>query len=262
MKIVQISDLHLVPPGRGLHGLNPEDRLSSAVAAVNRHHSDAEFCIITGDLADAGDPAAYQVLERHLKHLEMPVHMTIGNHDDRKTFIAAFPDVPRDRSGFVQTAFSHEDSAFILLDTVCQGDSWGEFCEERAEWLSDQMRQFRGLAIHIFMHHPPFDIGIPKLDAIRIRDTGPFDRTLGGIENIRQVFFGHVHRPIAGTCRGIPFSALPGLNHQVKLDLLGQERIRYCHEPPMIGVILIGKEQTVLHYDNHLDASLVEMPNR
>lgn len=258
MKVVQISDLHLVSPGMGLHGLDPEDRLSSAIAAINRHHADAEFCIITGDLADAGDPEAYRLLKRHLQKLEMPVHLMIGNHDNRQIFTNEFPDAPRDQAGFVQTAFKYKDSAFILLDTVCQGGSWGEFCEERAAWLTGQSKQFQGLAIHIFMHHPPFDIGIPKLDAIRIRNPELLDGVLGRIKGIRQVFFGHVHRPIAGTCRGIPFSAIPGLNHQVKLDLLGRDRIRYTHEPPMIGVILIGRDQTVIHFDNHLDTSLVE----
>lgn len=257
MKIVQISDLHLVPPGQRLHGLDPEERLLRAVAAVNRHHSDAEFCIITGDLADAGEPEAYRTLKRHLQLLEMPVHLMIGNHDNRRNFVAEFPDAARDQAGFVQNAFKQDDNAFILLDTVCQGASWGEFCEARAAWLSDQLARLEGMAIHIFMHHPPFDIGFPRLDDIRIRDTGPFDRSLGGPGGIRQLFFGHVHRPVTGSCRGISFSAIPGLNHQVKLDLLGQDRIRYCHEPPMIGVILVGREQTVLHYDHLLDSELV-----
>jgi len=36
---------------------------------------------------------------------------------------------------------------------------------------------------------------------------------------IRHLFFGHVHRPIAGSWLGIPFSTLRGTNHQVCFDL-------------------------------------------
>lgn len=258
MKIIQISDLHLIPSGQKIFGLNPEDRLVAVIDSINANHSDAEFCVISGDLAETGDPQAYRLLKQHLKQLRMPIHLMIGNHDNRDVFRAEFPETSCDQNGFVQSVVVRDDCAFVLLDTVRQGAAWGEFCQARGGWLAKQLDEHRDRAVYIFMHHPPFDIGIPKLDAIRIRETEHFDHALKPAENVKHIFFGHVHRPVVGSCSGIPFSAIPAQNHQVKLDLRGQDRIRYCHEPPMIGVVLADKHQTVLHYDNHLDTSLIE----
>ena len=55
MKIIQVTDTHLMPRGTELNGLNPIERLE-ACASITEHHSDAELCIITDDLTDRGDP--------------------------------------------------------------------------------------------------------------------------------------------------------------------------------------------------------------
>ena len=38
MKLIQVSDLHFVPPGTLLLGLDPRARLAAAIADINRHH--------------------------------------------------------------------------------------------------------------------------------------------------------------------------------------------------------------------------------
>ena len=43
MKLIQVSDLHFVPPGTLLLGLDPRARLAGAIADINRHHGDAEI---------------------------------------------------------------------------------------------------------------------------------------------------------------------------------------------------------------------------
>ena len=58
MKIIQVTDTHLMPRGTELNGLNPNERLEACIASITEHHSDAELCIITGDLTDRGDPDA------------------------------------------------------------------------------------------------------------------------------------------------------------------------------------------------------------
>src|SRR6185369_6100150 len=63
-KFIHITDTHFVPPGNLLYGLNPIDRLALCVADVNKHHPDAAFAILTGDLAHKGQPEAYDALKR------------------------------------------------------------------------------------------------------------------------------------------------------------------------------------------------------
>ena len=90
MKIIQITDTHLMPRGTNLHGLNPCERLEACIASINEFHADAEMCIITGDLTDQGHPEAFHDLREILQQLPMPYHLLIGNHDHRKIFSENF----------------------------------------------------------------------------------------------------------------------------------------------------------------------------
>ena len=71
MKIIQITDTHLMPRGTELHGLNPCERLEACIASIKEFHADAELCIITGDLTDCGDREAYRDFRKILPKLLM-----------------------------------------------------------------------------------------------------------------------------------------------------------------------------------------------
>ena len=94
MKIVQISDIHLGRPGELLWGLDPGKRLATCLNDIQAHHGDASFVVITGDLAERGEVASYGTLKTLLASFPMPVHLMIGNHDDRENFQRAFPRAP------------------------------------------------------------------------------------------------------------------------------------------------------------------------
>ena len=68
---------------------------------INDHHADAELCILTGDLTDAGEISAYEQLREHLSALSMPFHLMPGNHDDRDNLMKVFPEIPPDENGFI-----------------------------------------------------------------------------------------------------------------------------------------------------------------
>jgi 3',5'-cyclic AMP phosphodiesterase CpdA len=101
------------------------------------------------------------------------------------------------------------------------------------------------------MHHPPFDIGHPLMDLIKLDDAEGFAALLKG-HSIRHIFFGHAHRTISGQWRGIPFSALPSLNHQLPL-VGGSVPTVYSDEPPMYAVVLLEDDRTIVHSDAFLD---------
>ncbi|MCH7944263.1 MAG: hypothetical protein IIB67_13680 [Proteobacteria bacterium] len=105
------------------------------------------------------------------------------------------------------------------------------------------------------MHHPPLDIGIPSLDRIGLVDKQGFSEALSGAADIRHIFFGHVHRPVSGSWRGISYSALCSLVHQVPLDLVTEHPVPYDHAPPAYNVILLNGRDTVVHHHEFLDAS-------
>ncbi len=255
MKLIQVSDLHFVPPGTLLLGLDPRARLEAAIADINRHHDDAELCLFTGDLADHGAPEAYDALRDTLAALGVPYRLTIGNHDDRNAFLRAFPDAPRDEHGFVQSVVSTDAGHIVVLDTHEPDQGSGSFCATRQAWLKARLKAAAGQPVYLFMHHPPLDIGIPSLDRIGLVDKQGFTEAVAGAADIRHIFFGHVHRPVSGSWRGIAYSALCSLVHQVPLDLVTEHPIPYDHAPPAYNVILLDGEDTVVHHHEFLDAS-------
>ena len=253
-KFIHITDTHFVPPGNVLYGLNPIDRLALCVADVNRNHADARFAIITGDLAHKGQPEAYEALKHELDKLAIPYHLLIGNHDDRVNFRATFPDAKCDANGFVQFIFDIGDGVTaVCLDTNEPGKPWGSFCEVRAAWLRETLASIGGRPVIIFMHHPPFKVQLKRMDDISLLGPEQFTDAVAGCGNIRHLFFGHVHRPVAGSWRGIPISTVRATNHQVALDFVIEGRIMGSHEPPAYGVVLLEAEQMIVHMHDYLD---------
>ena len=247
MKFVQVTDLHIVPRGRKLLDLNPIERLSACIADINQRCENASFCVFTGDLADGGDPEAYSALRECLVDLELPYHLMLGNHDRRASFYEIFPDAPRDENGFLQFQLATEVGQLIFLDTLDEGRSAGVSHSKRRQWLTQRLQEANSDPVYLFMHHPPFDIGIPSLDNIKLDGTEAFAAVLRGSADIRHLFLGHVHLPVSGSWRGIPFSALPGTNHQIALDFETVSPIPYDHGPSAYAIVHVDAEQTIVH---------------
>ncbi len=124
-KIIQITDLHLTKPGTRLWGIDPCSRLEACLNDLAQHHADADFCVISGDLTEAGDLEALRYLQKKLDNFPIDTHLMIGNHDNRERFLSTFPDQPTDGNGFIQYAIqtSFADAAQILLDEGYKGPS-------------------------------------------------------------------------------------------------------------------------------------------
>lgn len=259
MKLIHVTDTHLVAPGKRLFGLDPQARLAACVDDIVANHADAALCVITGDLAHRGELAAYEALARELARLPMPVHALVGNHDARAPFRAAFPAAARDDNGFVQGVARRDEGDFIFLDTLDEGVHGGRLCDARLAWLAARLDEAGRRPVYLFMHHPPFAIGMDWLDEIALREPERFARMLEG-RDVRHLFYGHVHRPVCGSWRGIPMSTMRGTNHQVPFDLGPRLETLPSHEPPAYGVVLIEPDQVVVHLHDYLDRTrLVEV---
>lgn len=253
MKFIHLTDLHLVPPGRTLYGLDPNARLRAAVADINAHHDDAAFVLITGDLAHHGEPVAYKALREALSGLRSPYSLLIGNHDDRELFKHAFPEVPVDDSGFVQAQVPTPAGALVTLDTHEPGTHEGQLCERRLAWLDQTLADLRGQPVFLAMHHPPLALALPAMDELKLRQDRQLGEVIARHGNVRHIFFGHVHRPVHGTWRGIPFSTQRGLNHQVALHTGAQPGIPGSHEPPAYAIVRIEDGAVIIHVHDFLD---------
>ena len=253
MRFVHVSDVHLVPGGQTLHGLDPVMRFRECVADINTHAEHLEFCVITGDLCDRGDEDSYRVLRELLGELRVPYHLMVGNHDRREAFLGVFPDARTDGAGFVQDELVTDSGVFLFLDSVDEGEHAGLYCERRSAWLTERLARAGDGPVYVFMHHPPFEIGFASLDRMKLRDGARFLELLESAGNVRHLFFGHVHRPLSGSWGSVPFSALPGTNHQIATDFEMVAPMPYSHGPPAYAIVDVEADRTLVHLSHFLD---------
>ena len=256
MKIIHLTDPHFVKPGMRLYGLDPRGRLDLAIASINSLHADADLVAITGDLAHWGESEAYVELRDCLDALRVPYVPILGNHDDRRLFLELFPEALQDANGFIQGVRETSAGRLLFLDTNQPDTHMGWYCEQRMAWLAARLAEGGDAPVFLFVHHPPFDVGIGAMDRIGLVQRAQFAATLAPhMGRIRHLFFGHVHRPISGSWLGLPFSTLRATNHQVWLDFSADVDIPGSHEPPAYAVVLVDDERVVVHNHDFLDSS-------
>ena len=241
-----MTDIHLTTPGQTIGGRDPNANFVRALEHAMQRHADAEALFITGDLSDWGDAADYQLLKAQIADLPLPVHLCIGNHDDRPTLLEAFPELEGDR-GFVQAVVPLSLGHAITLDTWGPESHAGHFCEGRADWLARQLTALPG-PLWLFMHHNPVPLGIAPMDRIMLLDSARFAETVAPHrDKIAHIFHGHCHLPLSGSLRGIPFSAPRGTNHAGWPDFSAKRLLSAADLAEAYAVIFAEPSHTMVH---------------
>ncbi|APG86827.1 3',5'-cyclic adenosine monophosphate phosphodiesterase CpdA (plasmid) [Sinorhizobium americanum CCGM7] len=246
MKLIHLTDLHLVPPEATLFGFDPAERLRKTVERINRDHADAELCVVTGDLTDEGDVASYGLLREVLKDMRVSTRLLLGNHDSRENFILAFPDEQRDENGFVQSVYESSVGRFIFLDTLVQGHGHGALDGGRLEWLLARLAEKPEAPAYVFAHHPLQPIGLPHFEPWNTANWRHIMRSIVAAGNVRHIFHGHVHVDVGGTWHGVPFSASRGVAHQIIPHFMRRDA-DFVEDAPAFDVALIENDGFLLH---------------
>ncbi|SFC76504.1 phosphodiesterase [Salipiger profundus] len=250
LRFAVLTDLHFVPAGQTIYGFDPRACLARALAFL-RTLPQVDFLVIAGDLCDRGEAGAYDSLRTALAELPVPVILMVGNHDNRSQFRAVFPDAPDDGQGFVQGLHVFDQASLITLDTLDEEapGHHGRLCATRLAFLEDALRQAPAdRPVLLFQHHPPMTLSIPPMDAIRLRDA---DAELAAFARAgRQpdyLFMGHVHRPISGLWRGIPYHIQRALMHQVHHEFDQAGRIMGAIEAPDLAYVTVQDGEVLIH---------------
>ena len=246
MKIVWLTDLHLVEQGAAFPaGVDPLARARACLADVNARHADADLLVITGDLIQLRNPGAYDILRDLLADIPFPIRLLVGNHDDRNALLASFPTIAT-CDGFVQSVEMLGGYRIIYLDTLASGGQhYGELCERRLAWLETALSTERAPTL-VFMHHPPFDVGIPALDALKLIDRDRRLASLFGQHDVRQIMCGHLHRSVSGNWLGLPVTIMKSPHVSFALDTRAPSLTR-ANDTPGYGIILINSDSVIVH---------------
>jgi Icc protein len=250
MKFVILTDPHFVPPGQLLFGLDAREHLARAVEVINREHPDIAFVVLLGDLTHRGEREAYASIAEVLAPLSAPLILLTGNHDSRVLLCEALPRADRDANGFIQALRVFDAASILTLDTLddAGGTSAGVLCPDRLAFLERALAEAPAdRPLLLFQHHPPFDTGLKAMDRIKLRngqdEWAVFERT----RRPDYLFMGHVHRPISGLWRGIPFHIQRGVSHQVGFDFDNIDGIPGSYEGPDYALVEVGPDGVVIH---------------
>lgn len=254
-KIIWLSDPHFATSG-DVQEHDPRVRITAAIDHINAHHSDAQFCVISGDLVNRGSAEDYRELAIHLAQLEMPVLPMMGNHDNREMLRNVLPMPPQSMAEFVQYRVETGDGLLLCLDTHKIGSDGGEFCEARASWLKSQLNEIADTPVYLFMHHPPMALGLPMQDTDCMENGAAFLDLIGAHNDVKYMFIGHVHRPISGTVRGIPFSTMRSVLYQAPAPDPAWDWNSFspAKEAPAYGVLTLSNGDVNLQYIQFCEA--------
>ena len=254
LKIIVLSDLHLLAEGELSLGLDTAERLRIGVETINARHADADFCLIAGDLADLGEKVAYERLAAILADLTIPVHVTIGNHDNRPTFLQVFGADQAAETGFIDKVIDAKGYRIILLDSAIElGRHEGRLEQSQLDWLQARLLEAEDRPVIVVLHHHANPLRTDA-DQIVLQNGAAFAETLNMHPDVRQVIAGHVHYTSTAIWKGIPFTTLAGGHYSVSIPLgppyATMERLS---GPGQMAVILADPDHTLVHFDNYID---------
>lgn len=249
LRIAHLTDTHVTAPRYRLCGLHTPSLLRRALAEVNAAPEGFyDAIVVTGDLTHKGETEAYDEFARCLEETSLPVHLCIGNHDDRRNFRAAFADEARYNTGdFVQyTVDDYPPYRLVFLDTHLPGSAGGLLCAARLAWLDTVLAERPQAPTLVFLHHPPFRTHIPPLDDIALAGFDGLARVIDRHPQVLSLHAGHVHRNMYGRLGRTPAMATTSTCHQIALDFEATDLV-VTFEPPCFGVILADLDEVVCH---------------
>jgi 3',5'-cyclic AMP phosphodiesterase CpdA len=226
--LVQLSDLHILPPGQLLHGvIDTFANLEAAIEVVAASAANVTGLLLTGDLADTGDPAAYrrlrELVEAAAARWGATVVYAMGNHDDRPAFrrelLSAAPtSEPCDQVHWLGS------TRVIVMDSTIPGHHHGALAPAQLAWLSAELARPAAQGTVLMLHHPPLPSPVPPVDLLRLRDAERLTEVVAG-SDIRIILCGHAHHVSVGSLAGIPVWVAPAVAYAIDtMPPLGRQR--------------------------------------
>jgi len=207
--LLHVSDTHLRARGSRLFDLvDGTERLRRTLAVIAASGVAPDAIVLTGDLADLGEPDAYrqlrELVEPFAAELGARILWVMGNHDDRGSFRTALLDEdPHGRP--VDRVDELDGLRIVTLDSSVPGFHYGEVSDAQLEWLAGILSTPAPLGTILAMHHPPVPSVLPLAATVELRDQQRLARVLRGTD-VRAIIAGHLHYSTFATFAGIPVS--------------------------------------------------------
>lgn len=193
-----LSDTHVwAKSAEMVRGVNMAANLRKTCEQVLQCDSRPAAAFINGDCAYlTGEPGDYSVLIELLGPLQkagIPVHMAMGNHDQRENFHRAFPvaegQKPLVEQRHVTVVESPRANWFVLDSLDVTNKTPGVCGEAQLKWLGAALDARADRPALVMVHHNPDEREMPT----GLVDTRPLMDLLVSRRHVKGLFFGHSH---------------------------------------------------------------------
>jgi 3',5'-cyclic AMP phosphodiesterase CpdA len=209
--IAHLSDTHLTSAGVRYNGVLDADAaldravavLSDAVAAGRR----IDAVVVSGDLTDTGDPAAYARLAAAVGSIggstgPVPIFAT-GNHDVRTEFHASL--LSSAATGPVLQVHDVNGLRVVVLDSSIPGAGHGRLTPAHLVELRAELTNRAPAGSIVVLHHAPLPPPSPLLSyfALETSSRTALSDAVNGTD-VRLILAGHHHLPQSGMLGSVP----------------------------------------------------------
>lgn len=192
LHLALLSDTHIKAyKSEQYRGFFPYENLQMAVKQVIE--KSPEMMLINGDIArldgQLGDYVAVQEILSDLS--DLPLVMTLGNHDDRDNFYNVFGEEGEGKQSIQNKhvlVIERSDLRIILLDSLMYVNKTPGFLgKEQRDWLHRFLEETDKRPVFVFFHHTPYKGDTDLLDSYYLFEI------LRNFKKVKAVFYGHSH---------------------------------------------------------------------
>jgi Icc protein len=209
--LLHISDTHVLAGGGLLYDRVASERhLRTLFDEFEASGGRPEAIVFTGDLADKGEPEAYEriraIVDPVAERLGAQVVWVMGNHDDRAAFRRGLLD--ERVAGGVRPVDRVDDVnglRVITLDSTVPGHHHGEVAPAQLDWLAEELSIPAPHGTVLAMHHPPVPSVLELAASVELRDQAGLAEVVAG-SDIRSIIAGHLHYSSTAMFAGVPVS--------------------------------------------------------
>lgn len=208
--LLHLSDTHLrAGSSRIWDAVSGSEHLARALQVIEASGVAPDAIIVTGDLVDLGERAAYAdlraMVEPFAARLGAPVVWVMGNHDDRAAFRAELWDDHSADLRPIDRVDEFDGLRIVTLDTSVPGHHHGELSDGQLAWLAEVLATPAPLGTILAMHHPPVPSVLALAATVELRDQKRLADVLRGTD-VRAIIAGHLHYSTFATFAGVPVS--------------------------------------------------------
>jgi 3',5'-cyclic AMP phosphodiesterase CpdA len=216
-KLIQLSDLHLVSPGKLTSKVLDTNAILeetiNEILSKKDYFGQIDGLVVTGDISDDGSMESYLSAYEKLSKLNVPILVIPGNHDLRDPMRKVFHEnvqFSKNSSQF-DWVFKFDETLIIGLDTLVEGENFGFLEEKSLDFLSHQLSNNSGSDLVLLIHHPPIKTGIYFMDQIGLTNSSDLSECLKATNRPIKILCGHVHGVYHGLLGIHPVVSAPSI---------------------------------------------------